>query len=72
MKYESVSEIANFGEDDSDSIPIQESIDLLDQIAPATKLMHFSNTAVKSIFANDDSFIIKNIDKTKPSIYELE
>ena len=78
VKNESVSEIANFGEDDSESIFGQKSINLLDQIAPATESMHNSNTehsnktTANSLFTNDDSCIYESIDKTKASISDLE
>ena len=77
MKYESISEIANFGEDDSDSIFDQKSISFYDQIVPSTKSMHNSNaeysqkTIVNSIFTNEDSCISESIDKTKASISDL-
>ena len=77
-KNESVSEIANFGEDGSESIFGQESTDLLDQIAPATESMHnrstehSNKTIANSLFINDESYLSESIDKTKASISDLE
>ena len=77
MKYESVSEKANFGED-SESSSDQQSIDLLDQFKPATMIVHYSNIeeshniAASSEFFHNDSSLIGRISITKISTFGLQ
>ena len=77
MKYESVSEKANFGED-SESSSDQQSIDSLDQFKPATMIVHYSNIeeshniAASSEFFHNDSSLIGRISITKISTFGLQ
>ena len=77
MKFESISDKANFGED-SESDHDQESIDFLDQIESPADSIPYSNTkgpqniTTSSESINTDSSSISSIEKTKASTVDSE
>ena len=76
MKFESVSDKANFGED-SQSDHDQELIDFLDQIESPTNSTPYSNTKAPQNITKSSEFIyadnssIDGIEKTKASTVDL-